>query len=178
MRRDITAPQRIEFDHAIRQHLAQLAETLAIRSLAAYWPFDGEPDVMPLCGQLSDNGVEIALPRITASGKQMDFHAWQPGQSLEDNRFGIGEPAGSAKKTIADFSLVLLPLVAYDTLGNRLGMGAGYYDRHLESLRDEPTPLRIGVAYSLQEVKLIEPHDLDIALHGVVNENGWFTFGR
>jgi len=69
-------------------------------------------------------------------------------------------------------------LVAYDLQGNRLGMGAGYYDRELESLRDSTTPLRIGIAYSLQEVSLLPKDDWDISLHGVVNESGWFTFAR
>ena len=69
-----------------------------------------------------------------------------------------------------------MPLVGYDHLGNRLGMGAGYYDRHLESLRNSSLPLRVGIAYSLQEIESLKQNDWDIPLHGVVNENGWFTF--
>ena len=72
--------------------------------------------------------------------------------------------------------MLLIPLVAYDQFGNRLGMGAGYYDRHLEPLRDVRTPLRIGIAYSLQELERIKKNDWDIPLHGVINENGWFEF--
>lgn len=178
MRREIAGPQRIQLDQAIRKHLAKLVESLVVSSLAAYWPFDGEPDIMPLCAQLAGDGVDIALPRISSSGKRMEFQAWQPGQILADNRFGIGEPVNAAKKSVADFSLILLPLVAYDPFGNRLGVGGGYYDRYLESARHSSTPLRVGIAYSLQEVKLIEQHDWDIPLHAVVNENGWFTFGQ
>ena len=178
MRREITNSQRLEFDQAIRQQLAQLVESDAIRSLAAYCPFDGEPDIMPLCGQLSEKGVDIALPKIAKSGRQMEFHRWEPGQALAINRFGIAEPVDTVKKSIADVELLLLPLVGYDRLGNRIGLGAGYYDRHLEALRDAPVPLRVGVAYSLQEIELIDCHDRDIALQGVVNENGWFTFDR
>ena len=71
--------------------------------------------------------------------------------------------------------MLLIPLVAYDCNGNRLGMGSGYYDRHLESIRDQPAPLRVGIAYSLQKIDPIEENDWDIPLHGVVNEHGWFT---
>jgi 5-formyltetrahydrofolate cyclo-ligase len=69
-----------------------------------------------------------------------------------------------------------MPLVGYDMSGNRIGMGAGYYDRHLELLRDSTAPLRVGIAYSLQEIAPIEKNKWDIPLHGVVNEHGWFTF--
>lgn len=178
MRREITATQRVQLDQAIRKHLSKLIESVEACSLAAYWPFDGEPDIMPLCDRLSGNGVEIALPKIASSGKQMEFHDWRPGQTLEDNRFGISEPVSARKKSVADFSLILLPLVAYDPFGNRLGVGAGYYDRYLASVGDATTPLRVGIAYSLQEVELIEPHAWDIPLHAVINENGWFTFGQ
>jgi 5-formyltetrahydrofolate cyclo-ligase len=69
-----------------------------------------------------------------------------------------------------------MPLVGYDRFGNRLGMGCGYYDRCLESLRDLAAPLRVGIAYSLQEIDPLDKNTWDIPLHGVVNERGWFTF--
>ena len=177
MRRDISDRQRARFDQAIRRHLLQLVESRAASSLAAYWPFDGEPDMIPLCRQLLVKGVEIALPKIAATGNSMEFHAWRPDLALEQNRFGIHEPGDTEKKSLTGFSMLIMPLVGYDHLGNRLGVGSGYYDRHLESMRDLPTPLRIGIAYGLQEVKLIHHNDWDIPLHGVVNENGWFAFG-
>lgn len=72
--------------------------------------------------------------------------------------------------------MLLIPLVAYDRVGNRLGMGAGYYDRHLEPLRDLSSPLRVGIAYSVQALDRITANDWDIPLHGVVTENGWLEF--
>jgi 5-formyltetrahydrofolate cyclo-ligase len=71
-----------------------------------------------------------------------------------------------------------MPLVGYDHLGNRLGIGSGYYDRHLESMRNSPLPLRIGIAYGFQEIEPLKQNDWDIPMHGVVNENGWFTFTK
>jgi 5-formyltetrahydrofolate cyclo-ligase len=77
---------------------------------------------------------------------------------------------------LSSFDLLIIPLVGYDNCGNRLGMGAGYYDRCLESTRDRPVPLRVGIAYSLQEIDRLEKNKWDIPLHGLVNERGWFTF--
>ncbi len=177
MRQDIAIQQRRRFDQAIRQHLLQLVESRTASSLAIYWPFDGEPDMIPLCGQLFEKGIEIALPKISEPDHQMEFHLWQPGLALAQNSFGIPEPANSEKRSLAGFAILAMPLVGYDRLGNRLGMGAGYYDRRLKSMRDSPVPLRVGIAYSLQEIGLISQNDWDIPLHGVVNENGWFPFG-
>jgi len=176
MRRDISHQQRSRFDQAIRQHLLDLIKTKTITSLAAYWPFDGEPDVIPLCRQLLEQGVGVALPKIALDGNNMEFHAWHAGETLEQNRFGIQEPGNTRKMSVSTCPLLIMPLVGYDHAGNRLGVGSGYYDRYLETMRDSPLPLRIGIAYSLQEMELIESNDWDIPLHGVINENGWFTF--
>jgi len=176
LRRDIGHTERAQFDLAIRQHLLALIEARSISSLAAFWPFDGEPDMIPLYQQLLDQGIKIALPKIAANGISMEFHAWQADLELEKNRFGIPEPGKTEKISLSTCPLLIMPLVGYDHLGNRLGVGSGYYDRRLESLRDSPLPLRIGIAYSLQEVEPLKQNDWDIPLHGVVNENGWFTF--
>ena len=174
-RRDISSLQRARFDQAISQHLLALIESHKISSLAAYWPFDGEPDMIPLCRQLLDNGVEVALPKIAENGHDMQFHAWRPELALVKNRFGIPEPAATEAISLSACPLLMMPLVAYDMHGNRLGIGSGYYDRHLESMRYSPQPLRLGIAYSLQQVELLSHNEWDIPLHAVINENGLFT---
>lgn len=176
MRRAVSSRQRLQYDQAIRQHLLTLIESKAISSLAAYWPFDGEPDIIPLCRQLLDRGIGVALPKIASSDISMEFHAWRPDQVLEKNRLGIPEPVNAEKISLTDCPLLIMPLVAYDHRGNRLGVGAGYYDRHLESMRHSPAPLRIGIAYSLQETERLDNNDWDVPLHGVITENGRFMF--
>ena len=175
-RRDVSSRQRAQYDQAIHHHLLALIEDRSVSSLAAFWPFDGEPDMIPLYRQLLDQGIEIALPKIAAIGNGMEFHAWHADLELEQNRFGIPEPGKTEKISLSACPLLIMPLVGYDQLGNRLGMGSGYYDRHLESMRNSSLPLRIGIAYSLQEIEPLKQNDWDIPLHGVVNENGWFTF--
>jgi len=145
--------------------------------VVGYWPFNGEPDITPLYRQLMAKDHEFALPVISGNDEYtMKFHSWRADTVLVKNSYGILEPQGTAPVPLSGVDLLIMPLVAYDRLGNRLGMGAGYYDRHLESLRKSDKPLRIGVAYSLQELDLIEKNSWDIPLHGVVNEHGWFTF--
>ncbi len=137
----------------------------------------GEPDITPVYRQLLAAGHTLALPVISADVDQtMTFHSWRTDTVLASNKYGILEPQDSASVPLSRVDLLIMPLVAYDRHGNRLGMGAGYYDRHLQPLRDQQTPLRAGVAYSFQETGLIDINKWDIPLHGVVNEHGWFTF--
>ena len=121
--------------------------------------------------------IEIGLPVVTDSNAgSMEFRHWSAETELKKNGFGISEPRKTESIPIEDFDMLLMPLVAYDKSGNRLGMGSGYYDRHLESLRDLHQPLRVGISYGLQEVDLIHKNDWDIPLHAIVNEHGWLTF--
>lgn len=176
-RANLSPHLRESHDEAIRQHILQLVNSHNIKSVAAYWSFNGEPDITPVCRQLMASGCELALPVIPArNDHSMKFYSWRAETTLAKNWYGIFEPQEPISIPISDFDMLIMPLVGYDLLGNRLGMGGGYYDRHLESLRDSQTPLRVGVAYKLQQIDTIEKNDWDIPLHGVVNEHGWFTF--
>jgi 5-formyltetrahydrofolate cyclo-ligase len=170
---------RSAFDRSIRRHLGKLIGERECRCIAAYWPFNGEPDITPLFEGLLAAGCELALPVVSGRDDHaMQFHAWRPGAALTPSRYGIPEPLGAPVVSLAACDLLLMPLVAYDAAGNRLGMGMGYYDRHLQPLRDEPSPLRVGIAYSLQQADALEANPWDVPLHGLVNERGWFTFSR
>jgi len=176
-RGNLSARQRFTFDTAIRQHVAQLLDSRDFHSAACYWPFNGEPDITPLCKQLLNDGMELALPVIsTTHDNAMEFHRWEAETCLAENRYGILEPQTSISTPLSGIDVLFMPLVAYDRFGNRLGLGSGYYDRHLESLGESQAPLRVGIAYSLQEIEPIFTNSWDIALHAVVNEQGCFTF--
>ena len=176
-RSGIPTPERATYDAAIRQHLSRLVNSRHSGAIACYWPFNGEPDFTPLFKQWLSDGRELALPVVSKNKDHaMKFHAYRPDTRLVKSGFGIMEPTESGVVLLDGFDLLITPLVGYDRYGNRLGMGSGYYDRHLESLREMQTPLRVGVAYSLQEVDPIDKNHWDIPLHGVVNERGSFTF--
>lgn len=107
--------------------------------------------------------------------KQMEFVRYQPGEPLQKNRFGILEPVFSMKNAInpSDLDLIILPIVGFDQQKNRLGSGAGYYDRAL--MHTQPCqPYRIGLAYAFQEVPQIQAESWDIKLDGVVTESRVF----
>jgi len=177
LRNGLTETQRAGYDRAIGRNLLELVKSRRTGTIAGYWAFNGEPDITPPCRQLMTQGCRLALPVLKGeNGYDMDFHAWREDTVLAANRYGILEPRSTEPLPVAGFDMLLMPLVGYDRSGNRLGMGAGYYDRCLASIRDLDTPLRVGVAYSLQETAAVDGEEWDIPLHGVLNEHGWFAF--
>ena len=176
-RRDIPSRLRLANDRSIHLHLLQLIRSQQIGSLACFWPFDGEPDLIPMCKELIADNCKIALPVVSEHlDYKMEFHCWDADSLLTKNLYGIHEPQKTIPMPLSGFDMLLMPLVGYDKTGNRLGMGAGYYDRQLETLRDLHRPYRLGIAYSLQQASLIRKNDWDVPLHGLVNEQGWISF--
>ena len=116
-------------------------------------------------------GEGAALPRIEQGGV-MHFHHYTASTTLLPNRFAIAEPAPTSTPVDAtDLDVVLVPLVAFDESGTRLGMGGGYYDRYLSGLR--PDAKTLGVAFACQQSAEPLPREpWDVPLHAVVTENG------
>ena len=89
------------------------------------------------------------------------------------NRYGIAEPAGTRELHPLEIDLVLVPLVAWDASGGRLGMGASFYDRFFQPYAADDRPQRIGIGYRAQQVTAIPLDPWDIRLHGVISETGY-----
>jgi 5-formyltetrahydrofolate cyclo-ligase len=121
-------------------------------------------------------GTPLALPRIAAKHCALSFRAWREGDELVDNHHGIAEPRADTRIVAPD--IVLVPLLAFDAQGHRLGYGGGYYDRTLEALRSSGKVLAIGIAYAGQEVKLLPREAHDHALDLIVTENGTRRFTK
>ncbi len=172
---DLTA--RRSLDQAINQTVLELVEKSGSVSVSAFLPFDGEPDVRPALEILSQRGVQIVLPVIidAPTAPRLQFRSWHPAARLGRNFFGIEEPDEGEVVLPQDLDLVLLPLVAWDECGHRLGMGAGYYDRALAAVADRSCPLRVGIAYEVQKVPQLPADPWDVRLHQVITENGRFT---
>ncbi len=138
--------------------------------IGAYAALPGEADPRLLVDALSAKGCEFALPRVRSKGLPLVFHRWQPGQTLTPGVFGIPEP--DARWPVAHPEILLVPLLAFDARGHRLGYGGGYYDRTLEALRAKSPVRAIGVAYAGQETGSIPDENHDHLLDTVVTEQG------
>ena len=142
--------------------------------VAGYAAVRGEADPFPLMAALANKGHALCLPQTR--GESLTFRAWKPGDPLVVGRFSIPEPDDKARERRPD--LVLVPLLAFDAIGHRLGYGAGYYDRYLREARAKRTIHAIGIAYAGQEVRELPYEDTDEALDAVVTEEGVRRFRR
>lgn len=131
--------------------------------VACVWPLPGEVDLRPLCGSLHARGREILLPETTPKGTPLVFRQWMPGQPMKEGRFGTLYPDGPVEKP----DLILVPLLAFDRRGHRLGYGGGYYDRTLAAF---PHALPVGYAASWQEVEEVPTGPHDVPLPMIVTE--------
>ena len=123
-------------------------------------------------------GKRLALPVIARNGV-MDFFAYDVRAPLLPNRYGIMEPAPGARHVLTlSLGAVLVPLVAFDGEGNRLGMGGGFYDRHFAAAPDGLRPLLIGVAHETQRAQSLPVETWDVPLDAVLTDAGWQTFGK
>ncbi len=141
--------------------------------VAGYWPMGDEIDPRPLMAHLAAAGCRLALPVVTARGQKLEFRAWRQGDPLVPGPHGTRHPAAAAHPVVP--ALLLVPLLAFDRDGFRLGYGGGYYDRTLDALAatDQMDKIRaIGMAFVAQEVAEV-PHDRhDRRLDAVATEDG------
>jgi 5-formyltetrahydrofolate cyclo-ligase len=133
--------------------------------VAGFWPLEGEIDIRPLLHALAGRGHAVLLPQTPQRGLPLDFRRWRPGDAMASGRFGTAVPVGEAM--IPDFLLV--PLLAFDRRGHRLGYGAGYYDRTLAALPGVPA---LGCAFAAQELDSVPVGPQDIPLAAIATERG------
>lgn len=143
--------------------------------ISGYMPFRAEPDILPALATLEQRGAHLCLPVITRAGKPLSFHAWRRGAPLHPNAYGIAEPSPEAPEVFPN--LLLLPMLAFDRQGTRLGYGGGYYDRTLRTLREiNPTLLAIGIAYDMQQRTALPRDAHDMPLDMAITEKTIYDF--
>jgi 5-formyltetrahydrofolate cyclo-ligase len=154
----------------------QAAETIAARAfavavapgtiVAGFMPMKSEINPLPLLRALAGAGARLALPVVAGQGKPLIMRAWAFGEPLAAGVWGIREPEPAAPEVAPD--ILIVPLLAFDRAGQRVGYGAGYYDRTIAALRARQPVLAIGLAFAAQEIAAVPatPHDapLDLVL--------------
>ncbi len=146
--------------------------------VALYMPMRGEVDLRPAVEAAWRNGSTVYMPKIVdRRHARMTFLPWTPDQPRRRNVYGIEEPAlDTGRLEARELDTVVMPVVGFDREGNRLGMGAGYYDRAMRR-RLDPTrawrrPRLVGVAFSCQELPAIAASPWDVPMDLIVTERG------
>jgi 5-formyltetrahydrofolate cyclo-ligase len=157
---------------------AQAAETIAARTfpvpvapgaiVAGFMPMKSEINPLPLMRRLADAGARLALPAVAGRGQPLIMRAWALGEPLAAGVWGIREPEPTA--LVVAPGIVIVPLLAFDRAGHRIGYGAGYYDLTVAALRAKQTVVAIGVAFAAQEIAEVPATPRDVALDLVLTE--------
>ncbi len=134
-------------------------------TLSGFWPMGAEIDIRPLLWALHARGHPILLPETPKRGNPLIFRRWRPGMTMMAERFGTFRPTGP----VAAPDILLVPLLAFDRAGNRLGYGGGFYDRTLAAL---PHAQTIGCAFAAQELDDVPTTDHDARLDVIATERG------
>lgn len=173
-RRGMDPRARLKAAAAVAKHIQPL---LGQGRVAGYWACDGEMPLHELLPLIAPD--RYALPVVRA-GKRMHFAPWRMGDALRTSRYGIPEPATETEWAPDELDVVILPLVAFNRDGDRLGMGGGYYDRAFAFLHERPRgekPLLVGAAYAFQEVPGLSSEPWDVPLDHIVTEQGLIATG-
>jgi len=169
-RRAAFARRKEAFEAAGAQagHLSEVLAGYRGVPLAGYMPMRTEIDPIPAMEEASAHGP-VCVPVIQAAGTQLKFREWSPGCDVEPGEFGAKIPMSG---DWIEPEILIVPLVAFDKNGGRLGYGGGFYDRTLELLRSKRPTLAIGFAFSAQEAEELPLEPTDQPLDVIVTEIG------
>lgn len=175
-RRALSPQQRSQYAEQFARHFSKTPLFRNSKRIAFYLANDGELDVSGVMAIAWAMGKQCFLPVLMeVHDKRLLFAEYQPDAPLVTNQFGIPEPHVSKKHCFSarQLDLILMPLVGFDTRGNRIGMGGGYYDRSLAYLKIRSSwykPVLAGVGYSFQQVDVIASEPWDVPMRYVATE--------
>jgi len=176
-RRALSDGEREQAAFLLCERIASSRDYQQSKHIAFYLSNDGEMDLGLLIEHAWQQGKHCYLPVLAEPNTQrLWFIPFTPETKLKPNRFGIPEPVHSHSSRILktlSLDLILMPLVAFDEQGNRMGMGGGFYDRTLAFLRQRKywhKPNLLGIAYEFQKQKQLQNNPWDIPLQAVATE--------
>jgi 5-formyltetrahydrofolate cyclo-ligase len=161
-----------EIRKAAAEAIAARAFPLAIAPgmvVSGFMPLKSEINPLPLMRKLADAGARLALPIVAGRGKPLIMRSWQWGEPLVPGVWGIREPPPAAPELQPD--ILLVPLLAFDRSGHRIGYGAGYYDLTIAQLRAKKPIAAVGIAFAAQEVESVPRTAFDARLDLVLTED-------
>lgn len=182
-RRALSAAEQRQAAQGMYRQLAQNPIFRRARHVSLYLPMDGEIDPRLLLREAQKRGKTTYLPVLSAWPRtKMVFQRVRPGEKFKPNRFRIPEPRINPKRQrkIWTLDLVLMPLVGFDSEGERLGMGGGFYDRSLAYLARRKSwrkPVLLGLAHECQKVEKLAVASWDVPLAGTVTNKRWYMAG-
>jgi 5-formyltetrahydrofolate cyclo-ligase len=160
-----------EARQAAAEAIAARAFPLAITPgaiVSGFMPLKSEINPLPLMRKLAGQGARLALPVVIGRGKPLIMREWTFGEPLSAGVWGIREPEPEAAEVEPD--ILLVPLLAFDRAGYRIGYGGGYYDRTIAQLRAHKAVIAVGLAYAAQEVPAVPATPRDARLDLVLTE--------
>jgi len=160
---------------AVRDNFLAAVSVPAGIPISAYWPLEAEFDPRPLFTELHRRGHAIGLPVVVGRGQALLFRHWDPGTELVRGRFRVMTPPPSAPEIVP--RLLLVPLLAFDRAGYRLGYGGGFYDRTIAKLRAAGGAVAVGVTFAALEVPDVPRDDADQPLDWIVTEREAIRIG-
>ncbi len=167
-RRDAIAQrERSERNLRVAERVLALPEVREARTVMGFWSFGSEVETAPLIRRLHEAGARVALPRIREG--DVVAVAYAPGDPVTPTPFGAMEPSGPEIVEPADLDAVLVPGVAFDRRGARVGYGGGFYDRFLAGTR--PGVPAIGIGFALQVVDAVPQGRMDRRVDAIVTED-------
>jgi 5-formyltetrahydrofolate cyclo-ligase len=180
-RRELTPSEQRKAAQGLYRQLAQQPLFRRAKHISLYLPTDGEIDPRLLLRAAQRRGKATSLPvRSAWPRSKLVFQRVRPGDKLLPNRFRILEPRVNAnrQRPVWALDLVLLPLVGFDDVGGRLGMGGGFYDRSLAYLARRQSwrkPTLLGLAHECQKVERLAQASWDVPLAGTVTDKQWYV---
>ena len=160
---------------ALARNVRQVLGQPLPRVVSGYLAIDDEIDIGPLMSGLDADGAVNVLPVVVAKDAALVFRHWRPGVPLEVGPWNTQHPGPDSAEAVPD--VLLVPMLAFDGDGYRIGWGGGFYDRTIATLRSQRPTLAIGVAYSGQRVDAVPRGDHDQPLDWVVTEEGSLEIG-
>jgi 5-formyltetrahydrofolate cyclo-ligase len=142
--------------------------------VSGFSPLKSEISPLPLLRRVADAGASLALPVIVGRGQPLVMRAWSFGAPLVSGVWGIHEPSADAPELFPD--ILIVPLLAFDRRGHRIGYGAGYYDMTISRLRAMKPVTAIGIAFAAQEITAVPATPRDARLDLVLTERGTIDF--